>query len=1108
MAVEFPEETGDSAIAVSRLNKPRPERKAIKCVLPPLHPDFDSSRFSAEEIVDLLQFEIKEVQAALRKSEDRVCVLERLLRQHSIPLPGVTMTSIDPGELSTAQGDDVPQRSARRRRGSVSAGKETPEKSYLPKVMKNTTDLREFLVHDNITSTGNNNNDKRDSIASITSRGPIDALVGVPISLDFKSELTAAAALETVPVNENLPPQAPSPILKNFQLPTTQLLSLQSGHLLPTGDNTPLDNPSFKSVVSPLSEKEPGYFNFAAEYISPTLLQEELTTSICTPDVSTRQVNSTSVYTMSSYIKHASESSLSSQFKSDIPHLSDSFDIHSPIDSNRPPLEATKSRTESIRQRLEPTKSGEEIPQRLEETSQPFTAAEHSEVSTLGTRGSLRLSATKYDNSRDAKLALKILIQTPQVPRTPEEYSSIITPIVSHNDIITLNSAGDTSAPSPTQKTPKTRLHRDLFKISNAFSFGSSESVSNRTSGVPSFQVLSPSVEKEEIPLFIKPDDLHTVRIKVASTISVNARKSDDSNCTFSIADKETDKEMWRIRKSFSQIIAFDNEIRPVVEFFGLPVLPEKSMFSLATPSKVDQRLRLLQEYFNAIFMMPHIPQIVLFLICRYISLDCVNPLDDFKSGARKEGFLIRRYKGLGTTWKVRWCQIDGPALEIYELPGGALQEQIRLVGSQIGRQSSDVVAEERGYRHAFLIIESPRNNKISNSQNKHFFCAESDEERDSWIESMVEFTVNDPLQNTIAPSGRRIEHGFDKNSFSTNPYASNSGNPNNTTNVYDSGNNYGYDSGFNPAYNASLDESVPFEELKAREFETPREKERHKDKEQQKEQKEEKKMKKRSMFNFRSRALSNDLPKPDATVTQQPWQPQESMQMYLDQMNLHDEVAVRVFGQDLVEVFELSHHDFKGLQIPSVCFRCFDFLDQHGAIYEEGIFRLSGSASAIRQLKQKFSVSLDVDLFETQLAPDIHTVAGLLKAYLRELPLPVFGAETYAEIQQLFIENSGMVATSRIAIMLRDHLRLAPSVNPINYNFCVVIFGFLRSVVAQSSTNRMSLKNICIVFVPTLNISVEILSLCLVDYDCIFGDAEPTPDYNREVIDIQIPTF
>ena len=184
--------------------------------------------------------------------------------------------------------------------------------------------------------------------------------------------------------------------------------------------------------------------------------------------------------------------------------------------------------------------------------------------------------------------------------------------------------------------------------------------------------------------------------------------------------------------------MAFDNEIRPIVEYFGLPPIPDKSLLLSTSPNKVDARKNNLQNYFNTIFLMPHLPHIILYRICKYLSLDLINPLDDFRSGARKEGYLIRRYKGLGSSWKIRWCQVDGPFLEIYEIPGGVCIEQIKLKGSQIGKQTNDSVAEERGYRHAFLIMEPQK--KISSSSSKYFFCAESDEERDDWVEALVEF--------------------------------------------------------------------------------------------------------------------------------------------------------------------------------------------------------------------------------------------------------------------------------------------------------------------------------------------------------------------------------
>ena len=37
---------------------------------------------------------------------------------------------------------------------------------------------------------------------------------------------------------------------------------------------------------------------------------------------------------------------------------------------------------------------------------------------------------------------------------------------------------------------------------------------------------------------------------------------------------------MWKIRKTISQLGAFDQEIRPILEYFGLPPLPDKQSFS------------------------------------------------------------------------------------------------------------------------------------------------------------------------------------------------------------------------------------------------------------------------------------------------------------------------------------------------------------------------------------------------------------------------------------------------------------------------------------------------------------------------------------------------
>lgn len=604
-----------------------------------------------------------------------------------------------------------------------------------------------------------------------------------------------------------------------------------------------------------------------------------------------------------------------------------------------------------------------------------------------------------------------------------------------------------------------------------------------------SFQVFQPKPEEEDVTLFVKPEDFHTIALLVVSTISVGMRK-DDPNFTISVSDRASGKEMWRIRKSYSQLVAFDAEIRPVVEYFGLSPIPEKATFSSTTPSKIEGRRSSLQNYFNTVFLMPHIPQMVLYRICRYLSLDFVNPLDDYRSGARKEGFLVRRYKGLGTTWKVRWCQVDGPYLEIYETPGGTVLEQIRLKGLQIGRQSNDSVAEEKGYRHAFLLLESTKQSKLTLTP-KHFFCAETDDERDEWISALVEFSEPGNPDTSMASEG--LHDNVDTTYILDTP-----------SSRYDAADEL---ENLKPYHAMSLTPGLMVDQVSTNTFSS------------QEEAKEPKKAKKRSIFPFRyaKNAPSESLEAPVTPLVasfephdvSSPRSGRGEMQQYLDQMHLGSATMTKaVFGRELEEAYALSNHDFSGKSIPSICYRCINFLARTGAIYEEGIFRLSGSAASIRQLKEQFNTLFDLDLFESPLKPDMHTVAGLLKLYLRELPSPIMGLQNYHNLQNIVASRGPHSSKADLAMVFRDYLNNTGHVSAIQYDMCFVMFKFLRQIIANSSSNRMNLRNVCIVFVPTLNISLEILSLLLVDFACVFEGGKPVPDEQREVLDLQIPNF
>ena len=116
------------------------------------------------------------------------------------------------------------------------------------------------------------------------------------------------------------------------------------------------------------------------------------------------------------------------------------------------------------------------------------------------------------------------------------------------------------------------------------------------------------------------------------------------------------------------------------------------------------------------------------------------------------------------------------------------------------------------------------------------------------------------------------------------------------------------------------------------------------------------------------------------------------------------------LFGILLQDAVDITREMGMGINIPSVVYRCIEYLEHMDAAKEEGIYRLSGSNSAIRMLKDKFNagsclqytrlnvIEGDVDLVNSKDYHDVHAVAGLLKLYLRELPSTVLTRDRHAE--------------------------------------------------------------------------------------------------------------
>ncbi|KAI0255798.1 hypothetical protein BJV78DRAFT_1273337 [Lactifluus subvellereus] len=244
-------------------------------------------------------------------------------------------------------------------------------------------------------------------------------------------------------------------------------------------------------------------------------------------------------------------------------------------------------------------------------------------------------------------------------------------------------------------------------------------------------------VQFRALPLL--PYDLPYTRITVTnSSIRPNDRGKDVLSFVVQV-NPGNQKEPYMIEKLYSDVLGLDQRIR---SRYGksihkkIPHLPDGKLWKDHAPSRVDQRKAVLEQYVQALISLPvkNNDEIIAFLTSDVIK-------ETNKPVARegyKEGYLTKRGKNFGG-WKTRFFVLQGPQLEYYESRGGQHLGTIAITGAQIGRQHRPAdrrESEEEGeYRHAFLIIE-PK--KGTGGSHRHVLCAESDSERDSWVEILV----------------------------------------------------------------------------------------------------------------------------------------------------------------------------------------------------------------------------------------------------------------------------------------------------------------------------------------------------------------------------------
>uniref|UniRef100_A0A8C9VYR3 Beta-chimaerin n=1 Tax=Scleropages formosus TaxID=113540 RepID=A0A8C9VYR3_SCLFO len=163
-----------------------------------------------------------------------------------------------------------------------------------------------------------------------------------------------------------------------------------------------------------------------------------------------------------------------------------------------------------------------------------------------------------------------------------------------------------------------------------------------------------------------------------------------------------------------------------------------------------------------------------------------------------------------------------------------------------------------------------------------------------------------------------------------------------------------------------------------------------------------------------------------------------------------------KVFSCDLTTLVK-AHNT----QRPMVVDMCIREIERRG-LQSEGLYRVSGFTEHIEDVKLAFDRDGDKADISEDVYPDINIIAGALKLYLRDLPIPVITYDLYSK----FIQGAKISNPDARLEAIHDGLLMLP---PAHYETLRYLITHLKRVTMYEKENLMNAENLGIVFGPTL---------------------------------------
>ena len=207
---------------------------------------------------------------------------------------------------------------------------------------------------------------------------------------------------------------------------------------------------------------------------------------------------------------------------------------------------------------------------------------------------------------------------------------------------------------------------------------------------------------------------------------------------------------------------------------------------------------------------------------------------------------------------------------------------------------------------------------------------------------------------------------------------------------------------------------------------------------------------------------------------------------------------------------FLVNLYQYNG-KIPFIISDLIKKLDENNGEKSEGIFRLSGLRSEVDALCSELDNGR-VEKWKDQYL-DVNVLACSLKRYISSLSKfdPLITKEIEKELQAIYSQNENKIEKYKIVFSKNNEFCLTRK-RSLSY-----ILKYLNKIASNSDINKMTAKNLAIIFFLTLfpavnnlelKVNMDILEEIIANYEMIFDPNENFSQYFMEEKDFESIQF